>query len=88
MRVAWPRCAIGAMAALFVAATSPAFAQAPPAASGTDGRAGAPAAKGVTGKERLGDKWTDEQRVDNCKVPPDKRGATPRSDTCAPTLTH
>ena len=37
---------------------------------------------GVTGKERLGEKWTDEQRVDNCKVPPDRRGSRPRPDTC------
>ena len=27
-----------------------------------------------TGKERLVDKASDEQRVDNCKVPPDRRG--------------
>jgi hypothetical protein len=38
--------------------------------------------KVLTGKERLGPKWTDEQRVDNCNVPLDKRGATPRPDTC------
>ena len=37
-----------------------------------------------TGKERLGPKWTDEQRVNNCNVPPEKRGHTPRSDRCAP----
>ena len=41
-----------------------------------------------TGKERLGNKWSDEQRVDNCKVPPDKRGTKPRADTCSPDLTH
>ena len=41
-----------------------------------------------TGKERLGEKWSDEQRVDNCKVPRDKRGARPRADTCPPDLTH
>ena len=41
-----------------------------------------------TGKERLGEKWNDEQRVDNCKVPPDKRGPKPRPDACAPNLTH
>ncbi|HKU95996.1 MAG TPA: hypothetical protein VJR58_12005 [Vineibacter sp.] len=38
-----------------------------------------------TGKERLGGKWTDEQRLDNCKVPPDKRGPKPRPDACAAT---
>ena len=31
-----------------------------------------------TGKERLGGKASDEQRVDNCKVPPDRRAARPR----------
>jgi hypothetical protein len=36
----------------------------------------------LTGKERLGPKWTDEQRIDNCKVPIDKRGSKPRSGTC------
>lgn len=32
----------------------------------------------LTGKERLGPKWTDEQRTDNCNVPIDKRGAKAR----------
>jgi hypothetical protein len=27
-------------------------------------------------------KWMDEQRIDNCKVPIDKRGTKPRLDTC------
>jgi hypothetical protein len=35
-----------------------------------------------TGKERLGRKWMDEQRIDNCKVPIDKQGTKPRLDTC------
>jgi hypothetical protein len=35
-----------------------------------------------TGKERLGGKASDEQRVDNCKVPLDLRGAKPRPDEC------
>jgi hypothetical protein len=30
----------------------------------------------LTGKERLGRKWMDEQRIDNCNVPIDKRGAS------------
>lgn len=42
----------------------------------------APRPKVLTGKERLGEKWQDEQRVDNCKVPPDKRGPKPRPDSC------
>jgi hypothetical protein len=40
-----------------------------------------PAAR--TGKERLGKKWTDEQRIDNCNVPVDKRGTKPRPGACA-----
>ena len=36
----------------------------------------------LTGKERLGRKWMDEQRIDNCKVPTDKRGTTPRPSSC------
>jgi hypothetical protein len=36
----------------------------------------------LTGKERLGRKWMDEQRIDNCKVPVSKRGSKPRVDTC------
>jgi hypothetical protein len=31
-------------------------------------------------KERLSDKPSDEQRVDNCNVPTARRGATPRPD--------
>jgi hypothetical protein len=39
-----------------------------------------PNAEVKTLKERLSDKASDEQRVDNCRVPPDKRGRTPRPD--------
>ena len=39
-------------------------------------------APGLTGKERLSEKWKDEQRIDNCKVPIDKRGAKARPDCC------
>jgi hypothetical protein len=31
-------------------------------------------------KERLSNKASDEQRVDNCHVPPAQRGPTPRPD--------
>ncbi len=34
-------------------------------------------------KEKLSDKASDEQRVDNCRVPLDRRGATLRPD-CPP----
>jgi hypothetical protein len=33
-------------------------------------------------KERLGDKASDEQRVDNCKVPVERRGSKVRPDAC------
>jgi hypothetical protein len=36
-----------------------------------------------TGKERLSDKASDEQRVDNCKVPPERQGTKARPDDCA-----
>jgi hypothetical protein len=45
-------------------------------------------AETLTGKERLGPKWTDEQRIDNCKVPPDKRGTRPRPILCSDHLTN
>jgi hypothetical protein len=35
-----------------------------------------------TAKERLSGKASDEQRVDNCKVPVDLRGPKPRPDEC------
>jgi hypothetical protein len=37
----------------------------------------------LTGKERLGRKWTDDQRIDNCNVPRAKRGPKLRSSSCA-----
>ena len=53
----------------------------PPHQQGTVGHVQAePAVR--TGKERLGGKASDEQRVDNCKVPLDLRGSTPRPDDC------
>jgi hypothetical protein len=44
----------------------------------------ASAAEPRTLKERLGDKASDEQRVDNCHVPPERRGTKVRPDTCVP----
>jgi hypothetical protein len=72
-----------------VVVSLPAFAQDQPAVTGE--RAMVPSAaipsrpnapELLTAKERLSEKWTDEQRVDNCKVPIDKRGPKPRPDTC------
>ncbi|MGV7218550.1 hypothetical protein [Bradyrhizobium sp. UFLA05-112] len=42
----------------------------------------------LTGKERLGPKWTDEQRIDDCNVPPEKRGARLRPIACPNALTN
>ncbi len=42
--------------------------------------AAAVAEEAKTLKERLSDKASDAQRVDNCRVPPDRRGALPRPD--------
>ena len=39
-----------------------------------------------TGKERMRDKAADEQRVNDCKVPPERR-TRPRPDAC-PGQTH
>lgn len=36
----------------------------------------------LTGKESLAGKASDEQRVNNCKVPMDKRGDKDRPDAC------
>jgi len=36
----------------------------------------------LTLKERLSDKASDEQRIDNCRVPLERRGARPRPE-CA-----
>ncbi|WP_119304512.1 hypothetical protein [Dongia deserti] len=35
-----------------------------------------------TGKERLSDKASDEQRVNNCKVPPERQGTKTRPNGC------
>ena len=64
-------------ACLVLQAARAAEASAPDAASSA-------ASEPKTLKERLGDKASDEQRVDNCKVPVDQRGTKVRPDTCAP----
>jgi hypothetical protein len=45
-----------------------------------------PAAELKTSKERLSNKAADEQRVDNCRVPVDRRGTVARPDCEAETL--
>ena len=88
MRLA-PSGGLALMIWIAVVVSLPAFAQDRPAATGE--RASAPSAATasperstelLTAKERLSEKWTDEQRVDNCKVPIDKQGPKPRPDTC------
>ena len=74
MRPSSRRHVLGVTASLVFAALSLAIAQGQ-----------SPAAKSstvLTGKERLGRKWMDEQRIDNCKVPIDKRGTKPRLNNC------
>lgn len=68
--------AIGGMLSLD---PSPVSAADPPAAGTPAAQAPAPV---KTGKERLSDKASDEQRVDNCNVPPDRRGTKIRPDDC------
>ena len=80
MRPSSRRCVLGVTASLVIAALSPAIAQ---EQSHTAKRPETSLISTVlTGKERLGRKWMDEQRIDNCKVPIDKRGTKPRLDTC------
>jgi hypothetical protein len=45
-----------------------------------------PAAELKTSKERLSNKAADEQRVDNCRVPVDRRGTVARPDCAGETL--
>ncbi|WP_250535650.1 hypothetical protein [Caballeronia sp. AZ10_KS36] len=52
-------------------------------AAGNDAAGASAASEPKTLKERLGDKASDEQRVDNCKVPPERRGTKARPDACA-----
>jgi hypothetical protein len=44
---------------------------------------GAAAQEEQTLKERLSDKASDNQRVDNCRVPVERRGSVPRPDCAA-----
>jgi hypothetical protein len=53
-----------------------------PPAAGEPAPAPPSAPDSLTLKERLGAKWKDDQRVNNCKVPPEKRGTKPRPDGC------
>jgi len=78
MRPSSHRRVLGVTASLVIAALSPAIAQ----EQSQTAKAPETISRVLTGKERLGRKWMDEQRIDNCKVPIDKRGTKPRLDTC------
>jgi len=80
MRLSSRRHVLGVTASLVIAALSPAIAQEQSHAA--KGRETSLISTVRTGKERLGRKWMDEQRIDNCKVPIDKRGTKPRLDAC------
>jgi hypothetical protein len=76
---------IGLTAMLVLRQISPAAAQTavdpPPGTGRTFSAADAAEIKSL--KEKLSDKASDEQRVDNCRVPLDRRGTAPRPD-CRP----
>ena len=80
MRPSSRRRVLGITCSLVIAALSPALAQEQLHAA-KDPETSL-VSRVLTGKERLGRKWMDEQRVDNCKVPIDKRGTKPRLDRC------
>jgi hypothetical protein len=78
-----PACILAGLAAIVLATPGLAL------AAGASGKAAqaqdaAQAAPVRTAKERLSGKAADEQRVDNCKVPLELRGAKPRPDDCGP----
>ena len=70
--------AIASMLVALAAMGGAASAHAADAATAADGAASEP----KTLKERLGDKASDDQRVDNCKVPVAERGSKLRPDDC------
>lgn len=73
-------CTFAAMILLPVASTSSATAQRATPQSPSTAKA---AVEPKTLKERLSDKASDEQRVDNCKVPVAERGDKIRPDDCS-----
>ena len=80
MRPSSRRHVLGVAASLVIAALSPAIAQ--EQSHTAKGPETILTSRVLTGKERLGRKWMDDQRIDNCKVPIDKRGTKPRFYTC------
>ena len=76
------------LATAVLAFAADAFGQAPAPGSESQSEAKAPEPQPQravrTGKERLGQKWTDEQRVDDCGVPAEMRGKRDRPDCSGP----
>ena len=70
----------GSLAALF--AISLAFPATAQDGSPPEQATSTTAPRTLTGKERLGRKWMDEQRIDNCNVPIGMRGTRPRPSAC------
>ncbi|MGH6906100.1 MAG: hypothetical protein ACREIR_25555, partial [Geminicoccaceae bacterium] len=72
------------LAAIVLATPGPALAggASGQAAQAQDTSQDAQSAPVRTAKERLSSKAADEQRVDNCKVPLERRGPKPRPDDC------
>ena len=70
---------LGAFTTAPLAADEPAPTMAPAAVQLPTGQIPAPV---KTGKERLSSKASDDQRVDNCKVPPELQGTAARPDAC------
>src|SRR5919109_1548901 len=63
-------------------AIQPAISHAEPERGGHNAEKERQVEPGRIGKERLGNKASDDQRVDNCKVAIEERGPKPRPDTC------
>jgi hypothetical protein len=71
----WSRTSIGALLGAFV--MSHAAVGYAPGRGTTEAVDGADGPSAETRKERLSNKASDEQRVDNCEVPPECRGPDP-----------
>ena len=76
------RLAFGSLAAVLLALQIGLAWAGGPGAEPATGDARAAATRTV--KERLSSKASDEQRVDDCKVPPERRGPKARPDDCRP----
>ena len=85
------KCFVGSGAAAALLAVQIGAAWAGGGSGAQPATADAHAAATRTVKERLSSKASDEQRVDNCKVPPERRGPKSRpdcGDRSSPAPTH